>query len=351
MKKIRVVIVDEDYDYLNVLQMRFFEIMTDNMELEIIDRRDYLNQMFETPQSIDLLIISENMVPEMLIKHSIKHGFILSESKEEHLKTTFYHVYKYSNINEIFSIIKQKAISLFNTTDLNINKTKIIVVTSASGGVGKTTIAMGIATNISCSMKKVLYINIDFLQNFQFYLDNKELITDNEIYLRLACRDKSVVNLAKTLIRNEKFDYLPPFKGPLISLGITHEDIVWLVDMLASSNEYEYIIVDTDSSLDTTKVSLLFLADKIVFVYTDLTYHKYSLEKMINCIDIPNDDRTILVCNRCNGNNKIQNNKFESSENKIVADEFVGELEDYTIMMENKFADIKEIQKLVLTID
>ena len=55
--------------------------------------------------------------------------------------------------------------------------TQTILVYSAGGGDGKTTISLGISSCLAMAHKKVLYIDAEFVQNFQFFLQNKTPIS------------------------------------------------------------------------------------------------------------------------------------------------------------------------------
>ena len=94
------------------------------------------------------------------------------------------------------------------------------MVTSAAGGVGKTTVAMGVAACLAQNYKRVLYINAARLQNFQYALDNSSPITSPDVYANLLNAQDNAYNDIQHIIRKEKFSYLPAFKAALMSLGL-----------------------------------------------------------------------------------------------------------------------------------
>ena len=59
MAKPRIVIVDSDINYIIPLQMKFVDEFFEKIDLEIITDPIYFNDLFSTPQKIDILIISE----------------------------------------------------------------------------------------------------------------------------------------------------------------------------------------------------------------------------------------------------------------------------------------------------
>lgn len=86
------------------------------------------------------------------------------------------------------------------------------MVTSAAGGVGKTTVAMGVAACLAQNYKRVLYINAAHLQAYHHMLDNHSVIATSDVYTRLATSTQDVYAELKHVIRKETFSYLPPLK-------------------------------------------------------------------------------------------------------------------------------------------
>ncbi|MCC8029204.1 MAG: AAA family ATPase, partial [Lachnospiraceae bacterium] len=152
-------------------------------------------------------------------------------------------------------------------TETEINKgTRLVVVTSASGGVGKTTAAMGLAAVLSTNYKRVLYISTDPLQTFRHMLRNRTPISENDIYTELMHADDTVYGKIRHGVRKEQFSYLPPLKAPLISLGICGDVFVKIAESAKRTGEFDYILLDADCSFDENKMTLLELADQVLFV-------------------------------------------------------------------------------------
>lgn len=74
-------------------------------------------------------------------------------------------IFKYTSIKEIFNEILGKSSDSLNVKNAGKKEPQIVVVTSAAGGVGKTTLAIGISACLSQNYKKVLYVNCSRLQS------------------------------------------------------------------------------------------------------------------------------------------------------------------------------------------
>lgn len=61
MDKPRVVIADTDENYIQSIELKFIEDFFDKVQLEIITDQEYFERLFMTPQSADILIVSEDL--------------------------------------------------------------------------------------------------------------------------------------------------------------------------------------------------------------------------------------------------------------------------------------------------
>jgi len=350
MGKPRVVIADEDYSYIVPLQLRFIEDMFEQIELEIISDRDFFQQFISIPQTIDIFIVSESLYTEQLLKHDISCGFVMRETLNEIVGASrFTAIYKYTNVKEIFSIILGKAHGLTISNNQTEAEPKLVLVTSAVGGAGKTTVAMGIAASLSKHLKKVLYINIDYLQNFQTYLSNSLPINDNELYMKIAGGEKNSFSLVRHLFRREGFEYLPPFKGALLSLGIKHSLLVEIAEQALLSKEYDYVVVDADSTFDTEKIDLLTRADKTIFVITQTDASVRAMCHFLENVSIKDKDKIMFVCNQFKQTkrNALVANDFDIG---FTVNEYVEYMDDYWERRDDKFSSNASIQKIAMTI-
>ena len=204
----RVIIADIDEDYIKPLQFKFIKDFFDKIDLEIITEKEYFDELFSKSQKVDILIVSEELYDSSLQKHNITDIFIMMEQLEE-IETAELNVnrlFKYTNVNEIFNEIIGKSAGALDLEIREKQETKIILVTSASGGVGKTTIAMGVSACLTKNYKRVLYLNASRLQCFHHMLDNNTSITSAEVYTRLVNPTEQIYDEIKHTIRKEMLD-------------------------------------------------------------------------------------------------------------------------------------------------
>ena len=122
---------------------------------------------FSKPKTIDLLIIDEKFYGSSIELHSIRKTLLLTEDEDAANKSVgnVLRLYKYTNIREIFSVINSREIGL-STNISSGNGTQVLLVTSAAGGVGKSTVALGLSMALEKDYKKVLYVDAEYFQTF-----------------------------------------------------------------------------------------------------------------------------------------------------------------------------------------
>lgn len=351
MSKPKIIIAESDMSYIYPLQLKFVEDMFDKIELDIITDKSFFDAFFSTPQKADILIISEQLYSSVVHKHNIKNIFVLMESYEDldAYPSQVTTIYKYTSMKEIFAVIFGKAGDLLENDSKSKNDPQLLLVTSAAGGMGKTTLAMGVAAALAKKYKKVLYLNSDYLQTFQWLLFNSSPITDNEVYMNLAQDKKNTYQSVKYLIRNEIFDYLPPFKNALLALGLEHSIIAEIALQAKASKEYDYIIVDADSCYDLEKVKLIGAADKVFFVLTQRQMAVHVTNQFISNIDINDKEKFIFVCNKYDS--KRANSIVSMADELLfIVNDYVEDFDDYWNMKDEKFVSSKGVQGIAFSL-
>lgn len=299
MAKPRVIIADTEVNYVIPLQLKFGEDFFEKVDLEIITDGEFFRNAFATPQRADILIVSEELYDASLQRHNISNIFLMTEQAggEQNENPGVTQIYKYTSIKEIFNEIISKSAGVLAVEGKEKKETQIILVYSACGGVGKTTVAMGISAGLAKSYKRVLYICESSLQTFQYYLENDSCISATDVYAKLTMAGENIYQEIKHVIRKEKFSYLPPFKAALMSLGLKKSVYSKIALSAKKSGEYDFIVIDCDTVFDEEKASLMNVADKII-VITNQTYASaYATNVFVSNINGFSGDKYIYICN------------------------------------------------------
>ena len=299
MAKPRIIIADTDVNYIIPLQLKFVEDFFEKIDLEIVTDKTFFEELFAMPQRADILIVCENLYDQSLQRHNISNIFLMTEQIEEEQTADLNvnRIFKYTSIKEIFNEITGKSADVLNVDVGTKKETQIILVYSACGGVGKTTVAMGVSACLTKNYKRVLYINAGHLQAFQRLLDNETPISAADVYAKLAKSSDNIYDEIKHVIRKEQFAYLPPFKAALMSLGLKYSLYEKTILSAKKSTDYDYIVVDADLTFDEDKARLLGIADKVIIVTEQTASAVYATNVLVSNVTGMSGEKYVFVCN------------------------------------------------------
>ena len=299
MAKPRVIIADSDINYIVPLQLKFAEDFFEKIDLEIITDSGYFRELFQSPQHADILIVSEGLYDQTLQRHNITHIFLMTEQFEEgqtgDLRINY--IFKYTSIKEIFNEIIGNSADVLKLQHKKNQETQVVLVCSASGGTGKTTVALGMAASLTKNYKRVLYINAAHLHSFQYLLESPAPITSSEVYAKLTMAGEDIYPQIKHVIRKELFSYLPPFKAALMSLGLSYSVYEQIIRSAKKSGEFDFILVDADVSFDEDKARLISLSDRVVVVTNQSMAAVSATNVLVANVNGMSGDKYIFLCN------------------------------------------------------
>ena len=343
----KVIIADTDINYIAPLQYKFITDYFNNIDLEIITDRQYFEDYFSMPRNAEVLIVSEDLYNQSIKRHDIKNVFLMSEHMDDGATgdLSINRLYKYTSIMEIFSEIVAKSSKELATGAVEKKETQVILVTSACGGVGKTTVAMGIAASLAEGYQRVLYINASMLQNFQYLLDNESPITGIEMYSSLYNPTENVYLDIKKEIRQNIFDYLPEFKAALPSIGIDYSVFLKIALSAKKNRDYDFIIIDADSMFDEEKLNMIDAADKVIVVTDQSVNSVNATNHFVANVNGVNSEKYIFVCNRFD---KDSFNALLATEvvPKFGITEYIAEIETNSFIKPSELAMNNSLRKV-----
>lgn len=351
MARPRIIIADNDYNYIMHLKLKFAKDYGNSIDLEVITDRQYFNELFITPQKADALIVCEEFYEPTLIKHNISNFFLMVERIEDAGNDSFdvTKLFKYSTLKEIFNEITSKCPELSVVESKVKHDPEIFVVTSPIGGSGKTTFSMGLSVCLSRNFKKVLYINASNLHSFQYMLENKVAMSTQNVCTYLIDATSNVYNDIKNDIRTEIFSYLPPFKNSLISLGVDFSVYSKIALSAKASGDYDFIIIDVDNSFDDNLTALLDIADKVLVITKQNEKALFATSLFVDNISKVDSDKYVFICNDFD---KDKNNAWvnEGSVHKFVVSDYINKIDDFEFKDLFDLGSNQDIQKIALSI-
>lgn len=298
MEKPRIVIADTDADYAITVQQYVAEHYFGQVDLEVITSAEYFSGLFSVLQRVDILLVSESLYMDALHRHSIAQIFLMKEHAEpdQTARMDVVSIFKYSSLQSILEEVRSRSGRILADSRQRPAATQILLVTSACGGVGKTTVAMGLSARLAGSKRRVLYINASHLQSFQHLLRNTAPVTDPAVYASLTTPTGQVYNEICHVLRQEGFVYLPAFKASLISLGLQYSVFEKLALSAKEMGHFDYIVVDAEGVFTEDTARLMDIADRVLIVTEQTRHAVFATNALIRNTQWQDEEKCFVIC-------------------------------------------------------
>ena len=330
MKKPRVIIADADYNYVLTLLNRLIREFFDSAELEVITDKTYFQNLFSAPQDVDILIVSDSLFSSLTKHNYVKYTFVLSEKNGQEFcdDNSVILIPKYASIKEVFARITGKCSEVLQGHSTQKSKSKIIAVFSGAGGVGKTTISLGVSAYLNNILKRVLYINAAQIQSI------------------LGEISRGDYNVAKSAIKNNGFSYLMPFRSSLMSFGLDFSFYRNFITIARNSSEYDLILIDMEIGLDAEKIKILDIADKVLIITKPDAATVFATNQLADSISGSLTDKYIYICNDTNDMTEASSTHLSNNNQRYLISSYVHHFSSKEKTSVEDLAMEKDIQRI-----
>ena len=185
------------------------------------------------------------------------------------------------------------------------NPARLLMVYSAAGGAGKTTIALGLSRILAESGHRVFYICTSPYQTFGRLLGFEDQIEDDRIV------EAGEFRKVRQYIKRENFEFLQEIKRTSISAyaGITSRTYIDIIREATVSDRYDIVIVDADSTIDDLNKWLIERSDQLLIV-TKQDERSFRATKLFaDLVSVIAANKSTYVCN-----------DYQETENDATAD-------------------------------
>ena len=179
----------------------------------------------------------------------------------------------------------------------------MLLVYSPIGGSGKTSVALGLSRCLADENKRVLYLNLEQINTFQIWMNNQAYLADSG-YSDFRNGSKEIFTRIRHQIRNEGFDYLPPFKASLSALGIELDVFMQLIQNVKEMKNYDFIIIDTDAAFSESKAELMKLANRVFLLTMQDQVSVFKMDVFLNNVNCNDPEKYMFICSRYNQDQK-----------------------------------------------
>ncbi len=281
MALIKLMIVDDDDEYsfnlCNSLTHNFSEILLVSYCSNSYNIEEWIKKI-----DPDIVLTCEKYY-KVITGHYAKILLILSSGSSSGRVAGIPSIYKYKEVNKIAGDI----INSFTNAGNIISQVKekiarIIPVYSASGGTGKTSIALGIGSICSLAGLKVLYLNLEQFQSTKFFFSSNTDYSMSEIIYYIRVKDNNLMSKLTAMRCQDpstNLFYYQPANNSLELTELLPGDMELLLGRLKESGQYDIIMVDMDSRFDANTLEVFSNSDEIICLIVDdeICLHKTSI--------------------------------------------------------------------------
>ncbi|UJF35956.1 nucleotide-binding protein [Paenibacillus hexagrammi] len=164
-------------------------------------------------------------------------------------------------------------------TSMRMNKrTEVYSVYSSVGGSGKTVTAIHLARQLAYRGHRVFYVSLESVSSASAMLQGAASKFSQLLYYAKSTPELLIprIELLKSRDPRLGFDYLTPHDQIREMQEMKGEDVRILVEALLTSEQYDYLILDLESSLHPRIVKALELSDEVFWIVLDDLPHLFK---------------------------------------------------------------------------
>src|SRR5665647_191315 len=340
MTRINLVIADIDEMYLDNLAGFMFNKYYSTFKIKTFSSRDLFIEFLKEKKwnSPDLILLGDEFSTDEEIQKLIGTDSLgLIGIGVQYVPTQnpdMLYIEKYQSAETITEEIVEYYTSLnpvYKSSENNERSySKVISMFSSCGGVGKSTIAVNLANQLSSFGKRVLYLDLQSLNTtFLYYGDTNKKFDMNFTNLIFSIKENStdIKNMITNIVVKDdqtNVFFIPP---PYFSLEIdelTAEDYEDIIHELKVSNIVDYIVIDTETGIKSKNITIFKHSDFIINIEKECLVSSYK-NQVMKCQELRNDKKINIIDKNkiINIKNNMNSKTYSEYKNDISEDSYL----------------------------
>ena len=340
MTRINLVIADIDEMYLDNLAGFMFNKYYSTFKIKTFSSRDLFIEFLKEKKwnSPDLILLGDEFSTDEEIQKLIGTDSLgLIGIGVQYVPTQnpdMLYIEKYQSAETITEEIVEYYTSLnpvYKSSENNERSySKVISMFSSCGGVGKSTIAVNLANQLSSFGKRVLYLDLQSLNTtFLYYGDTNKKFDMNFTNLIFSIKENStdIKNIITNIVVKDdqtNVFFIPP---PYFSLEIdelTAEDYEDIIHELKVSNIVDYIVIDTETGIKSKNITIFKHSDFIINIEKECLVSSYK-NQVMKCQELRNDKKINIIDKNkiINIKNNMNSKTYSEYKNDISEDSYL----------------------------
>lgn len=187
------------------------------------------------------------------------------------------------------------------------DSSKVIVFEPVSGGCGASSMAASCAVHFASKGKKTLYLNLEKFGVADTFFAAEGQFDMSDIVFALKSKKTNLAMKLESCVKQDssRVYFFAASKIALDMMELTNDDISRLISELCLTGSYDYIIVDTDFSLERENIKVCKKAHSLVWVGDGSELSNAKLFRAFNALstleqnaDSPLTNRLVLIYNK-----------------------------------------------------
>lgn len=345
MDKLNIFIASDDVEYSEKVTELIINRYTSRFHV-FRATASYLENNTSQLDNVQILLLDANIAP--VINPDMFRGvtIILEGEKKLHPEVggaseKIHYLFKYQDgeslINNILDIYSRSEGKLVTDINHNTPSTHVMAVYSPLGGIGKTTVALGVCVHSARRGLKTLYLNFN---GMNFVVDE-----DRNFSRMLVAIDDIDAGLLEALRRKERSTGLYYYTLPDSCLEfseLAESKITNLFQKIIGSGLYDVIVLDLSSEFNGSNLALMNLCDNICFLAGNNPVSEFKIKRFEEEINVLGSANTMSITEKLifviNNNSGL---KTQAHEEKVLLfrQDSVEEL-PYCSALDNQLAGI-----------
>jgi len=294
MSKLKVVIADQDADYVQSLGRSLADICGDSFLVSCFTEEQALLGFLHEgraseEKTADFLLLGGRFIEYAAECRHICGGQVVhlternSDGSKSQKKQQKNKIFKYQRADFLarqLLQLKGGGSSREHIVRPNAGRPSIVAVFSANGGAGKTTVAAGLCIQTVWTGKSAFYLNLEFMPSTGLFFSGEQEQNLSHVLYALKTGKKDTAFCCETAISVDSWSGVHFYKAPDSLLDLKEdvaEELRRLIRALAETGRYDRICIDLSSNLDNNCLTVLELCDEIMLVSSE---EAVALEKM-----------------------------------------------------------------------
>lgn len=343
MVKIKFALVDSDAGYVNKMAGYLNGKYASEIEVFIFTQIE-LFESFIKEKAVDVILISEKfdfnigIIPKKSAFAYLVESNNIASYKGKKAVGKFQKLELfYKEILNLYSDIAGEA--SWTLKDAADNETRLITFLSAAGGAGGSTMAAACALNLAARQQSVLYLCLDCFGSSNTYFNADGPYNLGDVFFALKSRKPNITYKIKSAVKKDVSGvyFFDPCRMPFDMRDMSREGYKFLFDELKKSGMFNYIIIDTEVTLQDSMNDILAYSSCLIMVTDGKAATDARMNKIIDSLKIIEEQKNFSILDKM----ALLQNKYDKGQYIASTGAFgAGVLENVGFYSENKALEL-----------